>query len=91
MGYYEGVDRRLSSTGLVRYKDRFCKILGRVSMNISTIDLTEVRDAKAGDNVTVISANRDDANSVENFAKLCNTIALDFVVHIPAHLRRIVF
>lgn len=90
VGYFEGVDRRLSNVGVVKYKDKFCKILGRVSMNITTIDLTDVSDAKAGGEVVVVSAHRDDPNSVENLAKLCGTIALDFVVHIPAHLRRVV-
>lgn len=90
VGYFEGVDRRLSNIGVVKYKDKYCKILGRVSMNITTIDLSEMREPKAGDEVVVVSATREDANSVENLAKLCNTIALDFVVHIPAHLRRVI-
>lgn len=90
LGYFEGVDRRLSNIGVVKYKDKFFKILGRISMNIITIDLSEVNDPKTGDEVVVVSAAREDQNSVENLAKLCNTIALDFVVHIPAHLRRIV-
>ncbi|OGE82817.1 MAG: alanine racemase [Candidatus Doudnabacteria bacterium RIFCSPHIGHO2_01_FULL_49_9] len=90
VGYYEGVDRRLSNIGVVKYKDKFCRILGRVSMNITTIDMTNCSDAKAGDEVVVVSANTAEQNSVENLAKLCNTIALDFVVHIPQHLRRVV-
>ncbi len=90
LGYFEGVDRRLSNIGMVKYQDRYCRILGRVSMNITTIDLTEVPDAKAGDEVVVLSANGSDDNSVENLAKLCNTIALDLVVHIPQHSRRVV-
>ncbi len=90
VGYFEGVDRRLSNVGVVQYKDKYCRILGRVSMNITVIDLTEVSEPKAGDEVVVVSANREDQNSVENLAKLCGTIALDFVVHIPQHLRRVV-
>lgn len=90
VGYFEGVDRRLSNKGVVKYKNHFCKILGRVSMNISIIDLTHVSEPKVGDEVVVISAKRSDQNSVENIAKLCDTIALDIAVHIPAHLRRIV-
>ena len=90
VGYFEGVDRRLSNLGMVTYKGKYCKIIGRVSMNMTMIDLSEVEAPHTGDEVVVVSANREDQNSVENLAKLCGTIALDFVVHIPQHLRRIV-
>lgn len=90
VGYFEGVDRRLSNAGVVKYADKFCKILGRVTMNITVIDLTEIANPKSDDEVVVVSAKRSDPNSAENLARLCQTIALDFVVHIPAHLRRVV-
>lgn len=88
LGYFEGVDRRLSNCGFVKIKGEFCPIVGRVSMNITTVDVSHV-DAKAGDEVIVISANKDDKNSVENIAKTCRTIPYDILVHIPSQLRRV--
>lgn len=87
MGYFEGVDRRLSNRGFVKIKDVFCPIVGRVSMNITTVDVSNV-DAKAGDEVIVISADKADKNSVENIAEMCGTISYEILVHIPAQLRR---
>jgi len=87
-GYFEGVDRRLSSCGCYKIKDRFCPILGRVSMNISVIDVSEVPGIKVGDPVTLISSSKKDRNSAWRVAKLCNTIPYDILVHIPQHLRR---
>jgi alanine racemase len=90
LGYFEGVDRRLSNLGQVKYQDKFCSILGRVSMNITVIDLTDALDPKLGDEVVVISADLQDSNSAESIAKLCGTISREIVVHIPQHLRRVV-
>ncbi len=88
VGYYEGVDRRLSNKGAFEVHGKACPILGRISMNISSLDVTDVPDAKIGDAVTVISADRDAPNSVENIAKRCNTISYDIVARIPEHLGR---
>lgn len=90
LGYFEGVDRRLSNLGFVKIKGTECAILGRVSMNITTCDVSKVSNVKFLDPVTVISLNPKDLNSVENIAKLCQTIPYEILVHIPQHLRRMV-
>lgn len=90
LGYFEGVDRRLSNLGYVKINDKECSILGRVSMNITSCDVTEVLNVNFLDPVTVISSNPSDRNSVENIAKICQTIPYEILVHIPQHLRRMV-
>ena len=90
VGYFEGLDRRLSSLGSVKVKGVFCPIVGRISMNIASIDASEVGDLAFEDTVQVISADKKSPNSVENMARLCNTIPYEILVHIPAHLKRTV-
>lgn len=91
VGYFEGVDRRLSNLGSVLVKGVACPIVGRVSMNITTIDMTAVPNIRLDDPVTVISNNPSDPNSIAQWAELCQTIPYDLLVHIPAgNLRRIV-
>jgi len=87
-GYFEGMDRRLSNKGYVKINGVFCPIVGRVSMNISSIDISEVEEVKVGDKVVVISANRNDKNSIENIAKICETIPYEIMVHVERMLRR---
>lgn len=89
VGYFEGVDRRLSNCGFVKIKGKFCPIVGRVSMNITTVDVSGV-DVKAGDEVIVISAKKEDKNSVENIAKTCEMITYEVLVKIPGQLRRVI-
>lgn len=88
VGYFEGVDRRLSNCGVFKINNHYCPIIGRVSMNITSIDVSSVPEVKLGDKAIIISNNKDDVNSIENIAKLVHTIPYEILVHIPQHLRR---
>lgn len=90
VGYFEGLDRRLSDKGMVQVgTERIpCRIIGRVSMNISSIDISSVVGAKVGDEVVVISAETAHPNSFAAMAKLCGSITYEGAVKIPGHLKR---
>jgi alanine racemase len=94
LGYYEGIDRRLSSKGYVRISKQsmspepnYVPIVGRVSMNITMIDVTDF-DCKVGDNIEVFSANPNYKNSFANIAKLIGDIPYTSMVHINDTIRR---
>lgn len=90
IGYFEGIDRRLSNKGYFKIKDVQCPIVGRLSMNIASLDITAVPNVKLGDWVIAISNNPQNKNSVENMAKMAGTIPYEILIHIPQHLRRII-
>ncbi|MEK7610093.1 MAG: alanine racemase [Patescibacteria group bacterium] len=92
VGYYEGIDRRLSNSGtiLVGNERIPCPIVGRVSMNITTIDVSNVLKVSIGTPVTVISDNAQDKNSIIEMAQKCNTIPYEIAVKIPSHLKKVV-
>lgn len=97
VGYREGVDRRLSGSGgdgpeakgFFMVGGAVCPIVGRVSMNITSVDVTG-RDPAVGDEAVVISSNSRDRNSVEHIARACGTIPYEILIHIPDHLQRVV-
>ena len=84
VGYHEGVPLRLSNSGSFGA----FPILGKVSMNITTIDVSCSPSVKVGDEVTVISNNPSHSNSIENIARLAGTSPYEILAHLPAHLRR---
>jgi len=93
VGYNEGLDRRLSNQGWVKVKNQYCPIVGRVSMNITSIDVTDLMNGQniatlLEEPVEVISAKAADRNSIENMAKTCATIPYELLVHFPEKLRR---
>jgi alanine racemase len=93
VGYFEGVDRRLSNKGLVKIikngKTYFAPMCGRVSMNITTLDVSNIARLCVGDPVIVFSSKKEDRNSIEAVANICETISYEILVHIPAHLKRV--
>jgi alanine racemase len=90
VGYFEGADRHLSNIGSMLVHGNAAGVAGRVSMNMSSLDVTGIPDVKRGDQVMVISRNPNDQNSVENIARLSETTPYVVLVHIPQHLKRVV-
>ncbi len=54
VGYWDGYDRGLSSVGEVLVNGRKAKIMGRVCMNMCMIDVSDVPDVQAEDEVTLL-------------------------------------
>lgn len=90
IGYFDGVDRRLSNIGSVVVGGVECKILGRVSMNITTVDLTQIKNPKLGQEVTVYSSDSQNKNSIKESAKVCQTIPYDLLIHLAPSTKRVV-
>lgn len=80
-GYYEGIDRRLSNKGVVKIRNQYFPIVGRVSMNMTIIDITKLKRPKVGENVVVYSSKNEDKNLVSNTASLVGTIPYEILVN----------
>jgi len=89
-GYYEGVDRRLSNKGFVKIRGQFFPFVGRISMNMSVIDITNLTHPKIGEKVIIYSSTPKDKNSIVNAAKIAKTIPYDLMVHLAESVKRIV-
>jgi len=66
------LDRRLSNKGFVLVNEKECPIIGRVSMNITIIDVSKIANTTVGQEVIVTQINPENKNSIQNAAKLCN-------------------
>lgn len=89
IGFYDGIDRRLSNKGVVLIKNKTCPIIGRVSMNFTVVDVTSVKNTKVGDEVIVFS-NNDDENNVVNIAKKIGAIPYEILVHLERSTKRMI-
>ena len=89
VGYYEVYDRRLSNKGFVRFKNHGLPIIGRISMNLTTVDL-EDSDAQVWDEVEIISPCLKDKNSIPEMAALAGTIPYELLTSISETVRRVV-
>ncbi len=91
IGYWHGLPRNLSSIGQVLVKDERCKILGRVSMDMITIDISKVPGPKVGDTVTVIGEDKKVKVLADELANLAGTINYEIVTRLNPLVRRIYF
>lgn len=88
IGYFDGLDRRLSNQGLVKVAGRYCPIIGQVCMNITMIDLSLVPSPRVGQKVIIIDPDPASRNSLATFAKQTSTIPYDLLVSLSSSTRR---
>lgn len=87
VGYWDGLDRKLSNCGQVMVKGKKCAILGRICMNLTMIDLTNLK-TKTGDKVTLLGKSKKLAITAEDLAQKINTINYEVVTRINPLLPR---
>lgn len=88
VGYWEGLDRRLSNVGVVLIRGKRCKILGRICMNLTMVDVTNLPSVKAGDEVILIGTQGREQITAEQFARWADTINYEVVTRINPMLER---
>jgi alanine racemase len=88
-GYYEGVPRALSNKGFMYHGDTPLPIVGRVSMNMTTVDISAVSTVvRLEDEVEVFSADPMKKNSIASVAAACDTIPYEILVRLAPTIRR---
>jgi alanine racemase len=88
VGYYEGLDRRISNNGYLLVKGSRAKILGRVCMNMCMIDITHIDGVSEGDEVVLIGRSGEEILKAEQLAEWSNTIQYEVTTRIGSHLER---
>jgi alanine racemase len=93
VGYADGLRRELSSTNergggwvMVRGLDgveKRANILGRISMNLTTVDVTGIDGVQVGDEVVLLG----DGVTADDHARLAETIAYEILCGVRAGLR----
>lgn len=72
-GYADGLPLALSNRGYLLIRGVPCPVLGRISMDYTTVSLESVPDAQIGDEVVCLGGEVIHALSVEDWAALKNT------------------
>lgn len=76
IGYGDGLDRRLGNgRGAVLVQGQVAPIVGRVSMDQITLDVTDISGVRVGDSVTLIGRDGDRERSAEDLAREAGSIS----------------
>lgn len=89
IGYADGFPRKLSNKGYVLIHGKRAAILGRVCMDQTMVDVTDIADVKVGDMVTIIGEDGNDRITVEDLAAMTDTINYEFVCNLTKRVPRI--
>ncbi|MBW3570807.1 MAG: alanine racemase [Gemmatimonadetes bacterium] len=90
IGYGDGIPRALSPAGgqaLVR--GRRVPVIGRISMDMTVVDLTEVPEARAGDAATLIGRDGEEEIGLDEVAAKAGTISYEILTGLGARLPRV--
>ncbi len=87
-GYADGLPLNLSNRGYMLIRGRLCPVIGRVSMDYTTVSLSNVPDAEPGDVVTCIGGDGLRGISMEAMAQIKGTHAYDICCSIGSRVER---
>jgi alanine racemase len=85
VGYADGYSRLLSNNGEVLVRGMRAPIVGRVSMDLVTIDVTDIPDAKMGDEAVLLG----DGITAEELAARTGTISYEVFCRVSKRVPRI--
>lgn len=89
LGYDDGMPWRLGNRGEVLVRGRRAPIVGHVSMDYTTIDVTDIPGVEVDDVVTVIGRDGDETIAVEDLARSSGTITYELVCALGKRVPRI--
>ena len=89
VGYADGYPRLLSNKGWVLIHGKKAPILGRVCMDQFMVDVSEIPDVKAGDEVTLMGRDGEEQISVDTLGELSGRFPYEFVCDITKRVPRI--
>jgi alanine racemase len=88
IGYAEGVPRGVSNSGTALVTGRRVPFVGRICMNMSFVDVTDVPQARPGSRVTLVGRDGDAWAYANDFAAAAGTIGYELVARLPAEVPR---
>jgi alanine racemase len=89
VGYADGLDRHLGNHFSLLVRGQRAPLVGRVSMDQSVVDVTEIPGVEAGDEVVILGAQGGETITAYDHAKVTGTIPWEVFTRIGPRVRRV--
>lgn len=89
IGYADGYHRSLSNRGKMLVAGKYAKIVGRICMDQLMIDVTDIPEAKEGMEVTIVGRDGDNVITMEEIARLSDTVNYEIMCIIGKRVPRV--
>jgi alanine racemase len=90
IGYSHGFARSLSNLGYVLVHGRRSPVVGFVSMNAITIDVSHIPDVCTGDEVVIVGRQGKNEISIGSFSDMSRNLNYEVLVRIPSDIPRVI-
>ena len=87
-GYADGYARALSNRGRVIIKGVYAPVVGRVSMDLTLLDVTGIEGVRVGERVTMLGADGELLLPAEDLAQTAGTLSYEITCGISARVPR---
>ena len=88
VGYADGLNRQLSSRGRVIVREHYAPMVGRISMDLTLIDVTGLAGISIGDEAILLGSSDDLSFDAREHADLANTIPYEILCGISKRVPR---
>ena len=90
IGYADGYDRKLGNQGCVLVRGQRAPVAGRICMNLTMIDITDIKNIKLEDEVVLLGRQGSEEINAEHLADLIDTINYEVVTRINWQISRVI-
>jgi len=88
VGYGDGLPRAAGQRGAVLLRGRRVGFAGRICMDLAMLDVTDIADAREGDEIVLIGAQAGGKQTAEDLAEACGTINYEVITAIRRRVPR---
>ena len=89
IGYWHGYPRALSSIGHVLVRGRKCRVLGRVSMDMLTIDVSAAKNPRVNDEAIILDRSEKSSASAESLGAFSDSSWYEIITRLNPLIKRI--
>jgi alanine racemase len=89
IGYGDGLPRALGNRGRALVCGRSVPIIGRISMDMTVVDITGVPGVRSGDVATLLGGEGEESITLDDVAELAGTISYEVLTGLTRRLPRI--
>ena len=89
IGYHDGYMRGLSNRAHVIVRGTYAPVVGRVSMDLSLIDVTNVSGVEINDRVTLLGSNAELRITAEDLARIVGTLSYEVTCGVSERVPRV--
>ncbi|MEW5852575.1 MAG: alanine racemase [Myxococcota bacterium] len=88
VGYADGYPRLLSNKGVMLVRGKRAPVVGRVCMDLCMLDVTEIPEVRAGDEVVILGSQGGQHISAHEVAEMASTIPWEILCGISSRVPR---